>query len=326
MSMKKIVLAALIGACAGWDCSAQTAPSEEISTDASAEAVSPPVPAKKPRRKRARHAAAQAPVPVAQEPLPPEDPAPASAKKALLPGGFSRTQVQSEEKTPAKAPMKKKRRAPRRPAGDIVISSPEPLPDPAPSPEAVTALPGVQEGSVPAEEAAVPEQPKEELPAREPEFRENGEASRMKGYLEARLDELKRVYSEQEAFGRRNSEEWQAFWSKMNKERRLFELRMARQRLNLLESLSSLEPGAHKQTLADFERMQGNQLKSFEEAQKGAYLDFFRGTEKSVHEFGVEQERQRAAFLKEMSASWERQKKGDWDPGPARGDDSSSSR
>ncbi|MFH1723120.1 MAG: hypothetical protein ABII00_00715 [Elusimicrobiota bacterium] len=130
----------------------------------------------------------------------------------------------------------------------------------------------------------------------------------IEAYLQKRLNKLKKVYEDQDAFGLRRSGAWKNFWLKRYEERKLFEVRVARQRLNLFESLASLDPSYHGQTIADFERLQDNVIKSFESQQKEKMDEFFAGLTRDIEEYAKGQERIRADFLESAIEAWKSQK------------------
>lgn len=131
----------------------------------------------------------------------------------------------------------------------------------------------------------------------------------IEAYLKGRMEKLEKVYTVQQDFGRRFGEAWESFWSKVFEERKLFEVRIARQRHNLFESLASLEPAAHAQAIADFDKLQNNLIKSFEDAQKARMAEFFAKANADFKQFAAEQEKQRAAFTTEALQSWQAQRK-----------------
>ena len=132
----------------------------------------------------------------------------------------------------------------------------------------------------------------------------------IKSYLDGRLGQIKRSYVEQESFGKKLSGDWQQFWGKIYEERKVFELRMARQRINLFESLSSLDSRSHGETIGDYERLQANQIKAFEQGQKDKMSKFFTEVDSNMKRFENEQERLRSELLAQSVSSWESQKKG----------------
>ncbi len=132
----------------------------------------------------------------------------------------------------------------------------------------------------------------------------------IKAYLDGRLGQIKRSFVEQESFGKKLSGDWQQFWGKIYEERKVFEIRMARQRINLFESLSSLDSRSHGETIGDYERLQANQIKAFEQGQKDKMSKFFTEVDSNMKRFENDQERLRTELLAQSVSSWESQKKG----------------
>lgn len=132
----------------------------------------------------------------------------------------------------------------------------------------------------------------------------------IEAYLQKRLERLKGVHDNQESFGKGFGSAWKKFWSDLFEERKLFEVRMARQRLNLFESLSSLSPSYHAGTISDFERLQSNQIKSFEDAQKAKMDEYFAKQLSDIKTFAMEQESIRLEFMNSAIKSWQAQKSG----------------
>ena len=132
----------------------------------------------------------------------------------------------------------------------------------------------------------------------------------IEAYLQKRLEGLKGVHDNQDSFGKGFSQAWKKFWADLFEERKLFEVRMARQRLNLFESLSSLSPSYHAGTISDFERLQGNQIKSFEDSQKSKMDEYFAKQLSDIKTFAMEQESIRLEFMNSAIKSWQDQKSG----------------
>lgn len=127
-------------------------------------------------------------------------------------------------------------------------------------------------------------------------------------YLKARLAKINDHHKERMGFMAQEADTWNSFWSKIRDERKLFEIRMTRQTLDLFESLASLDSRDHAQTIADFEKMQGNVVKAFDLQQKGKLGEFFAAREARWKDFVAAQERERGDFLAQATADWQQSK------------------
>lgn len=132
----------------------------------------------------------------------------------------------------------------------------------------------------------------------------------IEAYLKQRLADIRAGNKAQSDFSAAEALVWEEFWSKVKEERELFEVRVAKQRLNVFESLDSLERSEHSKTIADFERMQSNVLKSFENAQKAKMTAFFAAAAQRTKDFAARQEKERAAFAADAEAGWRTLKAG----------------
>lgn len=132
----------------------------------------------------------------------------------------------------------------------------------------------------------------------------------IEAYLKERLSSIRARHKAQGDFNADEGQQWQEFWNKIKEERELFEVRVAKQRLNVFESLDSLERAEHGKTIADFERMQSNVLKSFEAAQRAKMSAFFAAQAARTKAFAARQEKERIAFADEAEASWRELKSG----------------
>lgn len=130
----------------------------------------------------------------------------------------------------------------------------------------------------------------------------------IEGYLKHRLAAIKTSHKQRIDFASRDQTEWGNFWNKVKEERNLFEVRIARQRLDLFESLGSLNQKEHSTTISDFERLQTNQIRAFENDQRAKMQEFFSGREKRWKEYYNAQEKDRASFAAEVDASWDQLK------------------
>jgi hypothetical protein len=130
----------------------------------------------------------------------------------------------------------------------------------------------------------------------------------IESYLQTRLKELKKTNRSQGVFGRRMKIGWDKFWTQVYEDRKQFEIRMAKQRLNLFESLASLDNSFHARTIADFERLQDTQVKSFESNLKAKMADYTTTISNDLRTYGVEQEQARAEFMTAAMEAWSNQK------------------
>ena len=130
----------------------------------------------------------------------------------------------------------------------------------------------------------------------------------IEAYLQQRLGEAKKAHREQDKWGRGLTTAWASFWSQMYEDRKSFEIRIARQRLNLFESLDSLDPTFHSQTIADFERLQTNIIKSFESQQHQKMQDYFAVLFSDLKAFQGQQQTLREQLAADAMAAWKAQK------------------
>ncbi len=141
---------------------------------------------------------------------------------------------------------------------------------------------------------------------------------RFEDYLKDRVAKIKAAQDARMKFFAQEEDGWKTFWVKIADERKKFEVRMTRQMLDMFESLASLDPKDHAETVANFERMQGDFMKSFEAQQKQKIQDFFAGQQQRWADFAADQEKERSDFMAEAQAGWEDNKTallGQLDPG-----------
>jgi hypothetical protein len=131
---------------------------------------------------------------------------------------------------------------------------------------------------------------------------------RIESYLDMRLKRIEDAHQARVEFLDKESDSWQTFWDKLRDDRKLFEVRIARQRLDLFSSLASLDQRDHAITIADFERMQSNVIKAFELQQKQKMADFFAAREARWKEFASAQERERMEFVTDAETGWQEHK------------------
>lgn len=156
---------------------------------------------------------------------------------------------------------------------------------------------------------APPADDAEEAPEAKPASMGKDKAG-IEAYLKERLSSIRTRHKAQADFNDDEARLWQEFWNKIKEERELFEVRVAKQRLNVFESLDSLEVAEHGKTLGDFERMQSNVLKSFEAAQKAKMAAFFTAQAERTKAFAARQEKDRVSFAEDAEASWRQLKSG----------------
>jgi hypothetical protein len=128
---------------------------------------------------------------------------------------------------------------------------------------------------------------------------------RFESYVKRRVSKIMDHHKARMDFLAKESEIWTSFWTKVRDERKLFEIRIARQMLDVFESVSSLDPGDQANSLGDFEKMQSNVIKSFETQQKQKLSEFFAARDQRWKEFVAQQERERSDFLAESPADWQ---------------------
>lgn len=132
--------------------------------------------------------------------------------------------------------------------------------------------------------------------------------ARLEIHLKKRLDKIKKQHQERLQFVTEEGEAWKGFWGKLRDERNLFEVRMTRQTLDLFESLSSLDPKVHAQTVGDFERMHANVTRSFDQQEKEKMQQFFATRDAHWNEFARRQEEVRTVFAADAEKGWEENK------------------
>ncbi len=152
------------------------------------------------------------------------------------------------------------------------------------------------------------EEEEEEEEERAPEIVVGSDKESIEAYLQQRLAKAKKSHKNQDKWGRGMTGAWAKFWSQMYDDRKSFEIRIARQRLNLFESLDSLEVAFHGQTISDFERLQSNIIKSFEAQQAQKMKDYFAVLFTDLKSFQDEQEAGRLQMGQEAMDAWRAQK------------------
>ncbi|MBI5624423.1 MAG: hypothetical protein HY924_11650 [Elusimicrobia bacterium] len=122
--------------------------------------------------------------------------------------------------------------------------------------------------------------------------------------FQIRVAEIAKVWRAQIAFGKGESESWNEFWTAVRNDRGKFEQRLTNERVAFVDSLKSLDPKDHGQSLLDFETMQSNKMKSFEESQATKIKDFIQQKESRLREFGLAQEAERERLAQASVDSW----------------------
>jgi hypothetical protein len=175
-------------------------------------------------------------------------------------------------------------------------------PAPAPAPRA--------RGRRRAPPAPAPAEEGEEDPADDASPRPGSNKAGLEAYLKQRRQAILAAHKARMDFIAAEADIWNKFWVRVRDERNQFELRIARQRLDFFESLGSLEASSYALSLGDFEKLQGNMLKSFEAGQKAKLNAFFAEREARWKEFALNQERDRAEFAAQGDEAWQSQKAG----------------
>ena len=132
----------------------------------------------------------------------------------------------------------------------------------------------------------------------------------LEAYLRDRSERIKQMHKSRVDFMTEESEVWNAFWNKTKDDRLLFEVRVIRQRLDLFESLASLESRDHAPSITDFEKLQANVIKAFEAQQKQRMADFFSERDARSKSFAVQQEKDRLESVSDADKAWQGQKAG----------------
>lgn len=124
-------------------------------------------------------------------------------------------------------------------------------------------------------------------------------------YLEGRIAKIDAAQTARLKFFVQEDSDWKAFWDKVVKERKKFEIRMTRQTVDLFDALASLDPKDHAQTIANFEKMQNDFMKDFDQQQKQRIQDFFASHQQRWSDFAADQEKERADFMAEAQQGWQ---------------------
>ncbi|MFA5138804.1 MAG: hypothetical protein WC728_06170 [Elusimicrobiota bacterium] len=142
----------------------------------------------------------------------------------------------------------------------------------------------------------------------EPGQKTDGDRKNINAYLKVRLKQLEDSHRAQEIFGRRMSKAWDDFWTRCYNSRKDFDVSIARNRLNHMQTLATLDPEYHKQMTSKFEDLQSVQLQSFEKSQKKDLAEFFTQLQNDVKAFQAEQDKWLTSFMTEATQAWLEQK------------------
>lgn len=143
---------------------------------------------------------------------------------------------------------------------------------------------------------------------------------RIEATLAQRTKQLQDAHAKRLEFSSHEALLWEEFWDKDRDARKNFELRTARQIVDLFSTLETLDPKDHASTVSDFEKLRGTMVKSFESQQKQKMQDFFAAREARFRQFAEVQEHDRAAFAADAEAAWQDDKgylKSVYSPAPA---------
>ncbi|MBI3298394.1 MAG: hypothetical protein HYZ75_09545 [Elusimicrobia bacterium] len=160
--------------------------------------------------------------------------------------------------------------------------------------------------------AADEEADEEEEPAEDARPRKKAKKLDAKGlvedHLRERLSVVQRNWHDQKAFGVKMGERWEKFFAEINADRKRFEASIARQRLNLFDTMASVGPSYQAQSVADFERMQSTMLKSFEASQKEKMDEFFGRLMEDIKSYSIDQDRKRSELVAVSMDAWKEQR------------------
>ncbi len=115
---------------------------------------------------------------------------------------------------------------------------------------------------------------------------------------------VKKVYEARIAFAEGEITIWRTYWKKVRDQRGQFSMRMEKQRDGFVDSLRSLDSEFHYSSLQDFENLQGNMVRSFEEDQSARIQEFMALRESNLRDFGIAQESERARLEGASVDAW----------------------
>jgi hypothetical protein len=132
--------------------------------------------------------------------------------------------------------------------------------------------------------------------------------SHFEAFLKDRVAKLSEAHKLRMGFFDTEKAGWEAFWIKIRDERRKFEIRITQQTLDLFESLASLDPKDREVTIANFDKLQSDLIKSFDQHQKQRMQGFFADHDSRWKEFAAEQDKERADFMADAQSGWQQNK------------------
>jgi len=135
-----------------------------------------------------------------------------------------------------------------------------------------------------------------------------GDSKSINAYLMGRLKELQESHVEQENFGRALNKAWTDFWQQAFSDRKDFDIKMARQRLNHFQTLASVDQDYRRQATSDFEKLQAGLTKSFEASQRKKLEQFVNQLLGEMKSFGLQQDKWLLQFMAESDVAWKAQK------------------
>lgn len=145
--------------------------------------------------------------------------------------------------------------------------------------------------------------------------------ARFEAYLKERLTKINEAHKIRMDFFDAERQGWEDFWNKIRKDRRDFEFKTTRQTMNLFDDLGSLDAKGRAETVANFEKLQSDFIKSIETQQKQKIADFFAERESRWKQFQAEQEKERQDFVADAEAGWQQNKASIKDGSAVGGDD-----
>lgn len=127
-------------------------------------------------------------------------------------------------------------------------------------------------------------------------------------HLRERLSAVQKNWDDQKMFGSKLTKRWEKFFAEIYEDRKRFETSIARQRLNLFETMASVGPSYQAQGILDFERMQNTMLKSFDASQKEKMDEFFGRLMEDTKGYALEQDKKRSEMVAISMEAWKDQK------------------
>lgn len=165
------------------------------------------------------------------------------------------------------------------------------------------AMPCRAQGSRPAKKKAAPKAAPQEAPAAG-----GADKTALEAYLRDRSERIRQMHKQRAEFIVEETNAWNGFWTKVKDDRLLFEVRITRQRLDLFDSLASLESHSHAPSLVNFEKLQADVIKAFEQQQKDKMTSFFTERDARSRAFAAQQEKDRLESVADAEEAWRDQK------------------